>query len=332
MRRALVWIVAVLLVAGAPRRAAADDGAPLVLVLGDRPELAHALHVALSPWGLEVRASADPPPADLAAAERLARDDGAKALVWVVPVAGTAVLYVFDVTNRQLLVRALVSAPPFDDARAAAVALTVKTVLRLGTLAPKEQRVDEHSTAAAAATPPAQPPAIRPASAGPWLRLESGLALRIDDQAEPRSIVGLALAPQRGRLSVDLSLSLGPGVVIDAPSFAGRHTGTTLGASVRWRATSGRVWFEPLAGLALTRATLDGVATAAELRAHVVRWNPSLVAGLVVGTRVGHIELGVGATLDMALRDQRFLIGGLPFYQVPAAGWLIGVRVAVVVP
>jgi hypothetical protein len=318
-----LWLAALLGAATSPRSAAAADP-PRVVYLGDDAELTRALEVALGPWGVVVVTTADPPPRDLPAAGELAAVVDADAMVWTATVAGVPTLHVYDETVRQLVVRPLAAAPPFDAPTAAAVALTVKTVLRLGRVAPVEERVDETHVATG-------PP--RPAAVALRWRVETALGSRLaDGDAELRSTVGLVWSPRGGRLGVGVGLALGPGVAVDVPEFAGRHTGTSIVAAARWRVPLGAVFLEPAAGLSLTRATLDGVAVAGDVRAHVVRYNPGGVAQLALGARTANLELAIVGGAGVAFRRQRFLLGGMPLYEVPALDWHIGLRLSVIIP
>ena len=109
------------------------------MVLIETPTaLERALRTALMPWGMRVARSsarAQPhPPKDSGEARTLARRLRADALVWLAPALQRHELWLYDGSNGTLTTRS-VPAPPFDETRAAALALSVKTELRKGTLA-----------------------------------------------------------------------------------------------------------------------------------------------------------------------------------------------------
>src|SRR5262245_24570466 len=105
-----------------------------IAVLQPDDELVRAISIALSPWGVATIRSDRPLPGPsqletIRAATRLADELRVEALVWVTRAEQGSLLWVFD--NRgDVTSRALVETPPFDSAAAAAVALSVKTILR----------------------------------------------------------------------------------------------------------------------------------------------------------------------------------------------------------
>jgi hypothetical protein len=316
-------LLALIAVVTAPRAASAATS-PRVLYLGADPELSRALEVALGPWGVTVVATRDTPPENWAAAGELATVVDADALVWIATVSGGPALHVYDRTVQQLVlvVRPLDEAPPYDAPAAAAVALTVKTVLRLGRVAPAEERVAVTDGAWRSRRP-----------TNPRWRVDSALGSRIaGDDAELRSTIGLTWSPGGGRLGLGATVALGPGVAVDVPEFAGRHTGTGFAAAAHWRFPSDGVFFEPALGLTVSRATLDGVALGSDVRAHVVRWNPGAVAQLALGARTGHVELALVGAAGLTFRRQRFLLDGDLLYEVPALDWHLGLRLSVMIP
>ena len=120
-----------------------------VVVIDVDPRVADALVVALSPWSLTVVPTPGPSPAPdfdaaSARARTLASEQHAGAVVWIAAPRAPdteATLWVYDAQTLQLAVRPLTVAAPFDDAGAAAVALSVKTILRASPLAaPEPQR------------------------------------------------------------------------------------------------------------------------------------------------------------------------------------------------
>src|SRR5580698_502372 len=175
-------IVAALVASTAASTAEAREGR--VVAVDVDPRVADALVVALSPWSLTVvRAPGPAPAADLDAATARARavasEQQAGAVVWIAPPRppdARATLWVYDAQTLELAVRPLTVAEPFDDAGAAAVALSVKTVLRASPLAAPEPPPE----AAPAPSPPPSPvvTAPLPPPTQPEWRLETLLGVR----------------------------------------------------------------------------------------------------------------------------------------------------------
>jgi hypothetical protein len=121
----------------------AAEGQHRLAVLGPDEELFRAISLALSAWGVETVQSDLPPPeaSQPEAVERateLARQLGVEAVVWISRTERGSLVWVFDARAGDVTTRILAQTPPFDSAAAAAVALSVKTVLRSTVVAPRE--------------------------------------------------------------------------------------------------------------------------------------------------------------------------------------------------
>lgn len=108
-------------------------------------ELARALDIALSPWGAavtEVRVNHPGATMTLAVdrARDIARDTQADVVMWVSENAGRTAAWIYDVASDHASLRELTSSPPFDPTTAAAVALSVKALLRFTVVAPPPER------------------------------------------------------------------------------------------------------------------------------------------------------------------------------------------------
>jgi len=207
----LTAAVALLALAGSVWAAPASGAAPVrsrrVVLLETPAGLERALRTALMPWGMRVARSqlrARPrPPKSPEQARTLARRLHADALVWLAPALKRHELWLYDGTNGTLTTRS-VPRPPFDETRAAALALSVKTELRKGTLADAAPAVsdaaaksvpaavndaaasDPAPTPAASEAPPAEPasrdtidtatppPAPRPRAPAPSPEVDTG--------------------------------------------------------------------------------------------------------------------------------------------------------------
>src|SRR5260370_38127947 len=194
-----------------------------------------ALDVALTPWSLSVGpAPGEPPEGDLesacARARAIAAEQGAGAVVWIAKARGpdeTRSLCVYDAQTGQLVVRPLTVAPPLNDAAAAAIALSVKTILRSSPLSEVEAPAPAVVPLAPRTVPPVPvapeqpaPPQVRE-TASVW-RLEAIVGARTPtgtgNLAEPRAALGLSAWPQAfgGHFALGAVLEAGPGVPIDS--------------------------------------------------------------------------------------------------------------------
>src|SRR5260370_10999439 len=213
-----------------------------------------ALDVALTPWSLSVGPAPGPPPeGDLesasARARAIAAAQGAGAVVWIAKARGpdeTGSLCVYDAQTGQLVVRPLTVAPPLNDAAAAAIALSVKTILRSSPLSEVEAPAPAVVPPAPRTVPPVPvapeqpaPPQVRE-TASVW-RLEAIVGARTPtgtgNLAEPRAALGLSAWPQAfgGHFALGAVLEAGPGVPIDSAGggpdpYPGAVRGTSLAA------------------------------------------------------------------------------------------------------
>ena len=132
-----------------PVAVARAQDAPRVAIVRSDAELSGALSEALAAWNVSVvtleRAGSDAPGATMPESGRqgleLARRAGAEAVVWTSQSASGWAIWVYDVESGRAMTRPLPGAPPFDEATAAAVALSVMAMLRHSAAAPPEQRV-----------------------------------------------------------------------------------------------------------------------------------------------------------------------------------------------
>jgi hypothetical protein len=157
----LTWLSLGLAAWARPVEARGVERTRRVILMQPSPALERALRTALMPWGMRVARSQtrarSVTPRNREQARVLARQLRADALVWLSASSRQHQLWLYDNASGALTIRG-VPAPPFDETRAAALALSVKTELRKGTLADL--------------TPPGSEPAAKrvvpdkPASAG----------------------------------------------------------------------------------------------------------------------------------------------------------------------
>jgi hypothetical protein len=187
MSRCLVaaWIATGSLIAAAwatPASAADTERTRRVVLMQPSPALERALRTALMPWGMRVarpQSRARPPatPQNSEQARLLAQSLRADALVWISATSRRHELWLYDNTSGSLTARG-VPAPPFDETRAAALALSVKTELRKGTLADSAPPAGETAAKSVASEKPAEtsevaPPADEPSASSDASALEA---------------------------------------------------------------------------------------------------------------------------------------------------------------
>lgn len=147
-----------------------------VAVVGASPNVTKAISLALSPWSVRVvHVNASISTQDVAAANEaaraLAREQNAGAVVWLAEGNDAhASLWMYDAETETVAVRPVAQAGPMDDAAAAAIALTVKTLLRSTAMAPPRERTAPTPAGSASAAPsasasaPSVPSATAPAA------------------------------------------------------------------------------------------------------------------------------------------------------------------------
>jgi hypothetical protein len=317
--------------------------ARVVVVIDVDPRVDSALVVALSPWSLTIVRTPGPRPApDLdsasSRASAIASEQHAGAVVWISPPRAPddkASLWVYDAQTLQLAVRPLTEAEPFDDAGAAAVALSVKTVLRASPLATPEPPSEEpppRPEVPAPAPITAPPPAPHPA----W-RVETNVGVRTPTGAsaavEPRAALGASVWPATfgDHAGVGLAIEAGPGVSVGTRAFQGELRAASLDVTARLRARGGR-WlaFEIQGGPGLLLASLEGQVLPAGVHLHALRLDPSLdLGGIVDVTPTSRVSVGVGVGVTTLLRFQRYALDGAPLLSGPAVTGLGGLRLSV---
>jgi hypothetical protein len=339
------WVIAwgVWATLAAPE-AAASTGR--VVVIDVDPRVIDALVVALSPWSLTVVRAPGPSPTDeidaaTARARGVAAEEHAGAVVWIAaPRApeSQATLWVYDAETLELSVRPLSVSAPFDDVGAAAVALSVKTILRDSPLLAQEALPALPTAPVLAAPPPASPAGRAPASPGPFSwRFETVLGVRAPTGSgaavEPRAAIGASLWPATlgGHAGLGLQLQAGSGVSVGKPDFQGELRGASLEVTVRLRAPA-RPWlaFELQVGPALWLTSLDGQALDSGATLHAVRVDPALDAGAVADLALAaHVGLGLALGGSALLRFQRYALDGAPLFTEPTWVGVFGLRLSV---
>jgi hypothetical protein len=319
------WAIALLLgVASLLSASVAFADERRIAVLEPDGELLRALVLALSPWGVEPVRIDEPPPAAspsgaISVATRLSRELGVEGVVWVSISEQGALLWVFDAHTDEVTTRLLSRPPPFDGATAAAVALSVKTVLRPSLTARPPSPP----------SPPSPPPEVEreqatvrvertQAGAGSFaLELRGGAELVRPGALEPRGeALALLWILAADRLGMSIVASTGPGVRIEDARYRGKYRDVALGGAARFRVLRGQSFSTTLAlGGAAHWTTLRGAVVSGSAERTVRRLNASLDAEACASFSVGG-GLYLGAALGAAYfpRYRRYLVEGRPVF------------------
>lgn len=298
MKRARWLIVALLSWLAA--RAIVHAAGQQILVLEQGDVLARALRVALASWGSDVQRAgeADSPHTPRAAA-RFARAHRAAALIWFERESSPPLLKIYVAERGEISAQPLHEAPPFTEEAAAAVALSVKTVLRNSALAPEAER-----------SPP-------PAPALPLVRFELALGARsapsANTSARPRYAAALALFEpwwSRRRLGLSLEAALSQRADFEAPVARGSLSELWIAIGARGLLPLARILdLELAAAYELQRTRIEGQDELARGFSEA-RVNSGVGFGLALDFRVARrafVAPRFGA--HVILRPERYWVG-----------------------
>lgn len=313
-----------------------------VVVVDRDGSLHEALRDALGPWRLEVvPAEVESPGATMpGAADRgvhLADAHDALAAVWISESDSGFAAWVYDARQDRVVARSLSAGPPFDEATAAEVALTVKTLLRHGPVGLPAMSDTEGTEAVAPAEAPGRVVAVPterrpttrastsseqevsaqpPSSSRQW-SLTAAIGARLwattVERIEGRFAIGATLWPSSldRRLGVALTVSSGPGLNVSTPGVAAHFTETALTLALRARMPLGR-GFEggAAAGAGAQLTSFFGTPVGLEQRRTVWRVNPLAWVAAEVAVGLGsRIRAQARAGSSFPLRRQRYLVG-----------------------
>jgi hypothetical protein len=298
-----------------PARAAARR----IVLIHAEAELTRSVDLALYPWDITVLEVDEAPPnptgPDAASEARaIARRHGADAVAWIDRTDETATLWFFDADGAKLGSHPLPFSPqPDDPAQLAAVALTLKTLVRA---TPWESRI---------------PTVVRERKGtGGESRLELDALARAPvsgASGEPR--LGLWVSEWYGTPSLlwgaALGASAGLGMTSDDASSHGSLQDIDVRAALRAHVRlARRIFLEPAlgGGAHVERVEVTtSVPAATETFTHV---NPSLDAGLSLGWQVTDVfTWTIGAEALESLRYQRWLEGQEVVF-APSQLWIQG--------
>lgn len=285
----------------APLAPARAQDVRVVLATEDR-ELLVALESALAPWGVLVRTVDDelgatmPGSADRGRA--MAEAHGAAAVVWISLTEEGPALWTYDRASDRVASRRLPSAPPFDDATAVAVALSIKTLLRHSTVAPPGERLE-----------------VSPPDALSRVRLELGGGARAfatsPADVEPRGSLALSLWPAPA-IGLALGARTGSGIGIASSALAGRLLSIDVHGGVRARWAPIPVFDLGLAlELGAAIEVLDGTVLTSGRTLTSVEVDPVLTLAAEVGLRPADpIRLGLRVGAQGTPRTRSYLVRG----------------------
>ncbi len=292
------------------------------------PAFVEAVTRALAAWDVDVtHLTIGRPESDLTVASKWAHDVSATsslgALVWLAPESGRQgpSLWLYDASTEQIVIRPLPASPPFDPPTAAAVALSVKTLLRSSSIAPEAERAPEAPKpapeTAAPAPPPAAPPSPSPAASRTW-RIEASAGARVltagGSTAEVRGGIGATVWPSAwgGRLGLGAEVRAGPGISVQGPTFFGRFNETVLRAEARGSVpVAARFEVDPTLGAAFHVTSVDGAIVATNEHVSALRLDPGIFAGLLSDVLLGgRVSVGAYADATYLLRTQDYVVGG----------------------
>lgn len=314
--------------------AAGADPQRVVFVSTPAP-IVDASRTALQGWGIDVVAidAASPgdrmPAAERAAAE-LATKHNAAAVVWLSGNAGEGALWMYDAIDHQLVTRRVDHPASIDDATAAALALSVKTLLRHSQVAPETERVITVVTRPETAPPPVVPPrappeerwAIAPRLGIGWRRIEG-------DDVSAR--FGLDVDWRLwGTMWARGDIGSGPDLAVEDPAFDGHLSDSQVGLGGVWRLPLGALTLAPSAMFDLHVTRLRGRLIEVDDAVSVWRVNPAL--RLDVSAEVALSErfrLGVYVGGSGLLRRQRYLVRGEPVLELPVFGLTTGILLVI---
>lgn len=290
-------------------------------------KLGHALDVALSPWGVTiVDIHPEPPgatmPMAVDRARAVANDARADVVVWISLASGGYAVWIYDVASDHASARELGSAPPFDDVTAAAVALSLKTLLRATVVAPPRERFG----------------AVL--EEGGWvIGVNAGAVARIGTAPplEGRFGVHASVWPAYWKHLWGLSLeaSTGLGVPVEASAFTGElrdnAVGLALGARLR---LSALLSLEPSLGGAVHLLTLDGLIPATGSHASVLRVDAAAQprVGITATLFRGWLCITPWMGLTLLTRWQHFLVNGSPVLEIGPVQLEGALRAALALP
>jgi hypothetical protein len=312
------------------------DGGKVVAVDADA-HFVDAARVALTSWHVDVVAADGPTPgrdldAAIEAAHRIARERGARAVVWL---AGGS-LWVYDDRAHAIAVRPLPSQPPYDEATSAALALTVKTLLLEAFEKPREPPPPPKKK------PTTNPPPTTTTTPAPihTVRILTLGGLRVPTNASDRAAARFgaeityfpSFLAQKAGLAI--TTDSGPSVLVEHPPyFAGTFTDTIASAQLRVRLPL-RTWLalELGVGPGLHFSALEGSSQSLGVAGRATRIDGSIESMLAAefAWKILRVSPVVGSSF--LLHYQHYAASNVQVLDVPPGQMLFALRVGVELP
>jgi len=285
------------------RPALADDRS--VALLDADEELAHAILLALSPWGVTARVTHEESPGvDLPMAARraaaLCQQLSVSVLVWISASEQGSLLWIYDAKTNEVITRELAERPPFSSPAAASVALSLKALLRTTRVGPPIER-------------PVAPPAL-PQPASTRLTLEASANARFFAPGSTLIYgrIGGLWWFRPGRLGAGLFFGSSASAAIETADFSGSYREMSLSAVMTGQLLGNR-WLRSslFGGFTAHFSELFGVSNAVGQAADSKRVVPSLDVGSDLAFMLGRsLHLGVGVKASYLPRPHRYLVQG----------------------
>jgi len=318
-----------------------DEHAGRVVAVHADPRFVDATRVALVSWHVDVIASEAETPGTsldsaLQAAQRIARAEDARAVVWI---EGGS-LWVYDHRAHAVAVRPLPSPPPWDEATSAAIALTVKTLLLSAFEPPQETHSTLPNRAREGEPPPKKKTPAPPPVALHTVRIltlgGARLPTNASDKLAARFGAEVTYFPSfgHGRVGLAIATDAGPSVFVDHPPyFTGTFTDVIGAAQLRFRIPL-RSWLglELGAGPGVHFSALEGSSSSLGLAGRVNRIDGSIEAmlGAEVSWKILRVSPIVGTSF--LLHFQRYAASGVEVFDVPRGQMLYALRIGVELP
>ena len=342
---------------------------PKVVVLSGHPTLDRAIRRTLAPWSmrLEVVSARSPGssmPISAVRARVLAEELAADALVWISESADGAALWVHDARTDSLTARATPT-PPFDMPTAAALALSVKTVLRGAGLGPAGPDEGGEEASAPAPAPTAWPargleprePSPAPTASGAdserpppreidWVALPDPTwqlvihgAVRVGafEPAEDGARYGVQLrwspwaqssSPWRGSW-FGLDAETSTPWVVSKPEFQGEYWDIAPGLCAgMMRAISKVVQLGVYVTGSLHFVSLSGTLTSTSRYTSISTQSPSLLVRPELGFRLGNVTFLLQPGIGTFLQRQAYRRADVEFLETQPFWWMLGGAIA----
>jgi hypothetical protein len=261
-----------------------------VVLFAGYPALERALRKALVPWRMRVEVSdREAPGASMprssVRSRQLSEELGADALVWISTGPDGTALWVQDAQTANLTTRAIAD-PPFAEPLAAALALSVKTILASSGLAPPETEEAASGTRA-----PAEEPATLASPEPTEVSRAQEERVKAPAAAPPPLLPRATEArPHAPEPAATAQLVLFGGARFGA--FHPAENGARYGVELRWfpRAAS-ESWQRLLWGAASVETSTPWTLSRSNFRGQYWEFAPALALGLA-GTVAGGLHLG----------------------------------------